>query len=215
MNVDNILVTDVVLNPDNPRKITDDKFMQLVESLLVFPKMLELRPAVLEGNNTVLGGNQRTKALLWIKDATKADILKRLNSQSKYQRMTDYEQEALMEYWQEWQQKPVVPVCYASNLTEEEQAEFLIKDNLGFGQWDWDMLANNWDENLLGEWGMDVWQPDQEKPSTAPNDKPTKDLSDECTDILQVVVDCKDEEEQEKLFNELQERGYLCRVLIL
>lgn len=161
MNVDNILVTDVVLNPDNPREITDDKFMQLVESLLVFPKMLELRPAVLEGNNTVLGGNQRTKALLWIKDATKADILKRLNAQSKYQRMTDYEQEALMEYWQEWQQKPVVPVCYASNLTEEEQAEFLIKDNLGFGQWDWDMLANNWDENLLGEWGMDVWQPDQ------------------------------------------------------
>lgn len=67
MNVDNILVTDVVLNPDNPREITDDKFMQLVESLLVFPKMLELRPAVLEGNNTVLGGNQRTKALLWIK----------------------------------------------------------------------------------------------------------------------------------------------------
>lgn len=217
MNLDNILVTDVVLNPDNPREITDDKFMQLVESLLVFPKMLELRPAVLEGNNTVLGGNQRTRALLWIKDATKADILKRLNAQSKYQRMTDYEQEALMGYWQEWQQKPVVPVCYASNLTEEEQAEFLIKDNLGFGQWDWDMLANNWDENLLGEWGMDVWQPDQEKtkPSKSSEDKPQKDLSNECTDVLQVVVDCKSEEEQEQLFKELQERGYLCRVLIL
>ena len=49
-----------------------------------------------------------------------------------------------------------VPVIKAENLTEEQQREFLIKDNVGFGEWDWDALANDWNPEELNEWGLDV-----------------------------------------------------------
>jgi hypothetical protein len=50
----------------------------------------------------------------------------------------------------------------ASDLTAEQKREFVIKDNVGFGDWDWDELANSWDEIQLAEWGLDVWQPEPE-----------------------------------------------------
>ena len=49
-----------------------------------------------------------------------------------------------------------VPIIVADQLTPEQQAEFIIKDNVGFGEWDWDLLANEWDETLLQEWGLDL-----------------------------------------------------------
>lgn len=51
-----------------------------------------------------------------------------------------------------------VPVIKASDLTPDEQRQFIIKDNVGFGEWDWDMLANEWDAAELADWGLDVWQ---------------------------------------------------------
>jgi len=44
----------------------------------------------------------------------------------------------------------------------EQELEFIIKDNVGFGEWDWDILANEWDNTQLGEWGLDVWQPEED-----------------------------------------------------
>lgn len=109
----------IVANPNNPRIIKDDKFKKLVQSIKDFPKMLELRPIVIDENNVVLGGNMRLRALqeLGIKE---------------------------------------VPVLYANDLTEEQKKEFIIKDNVGFGEWDWDVLANEWNEEELTEWGLDV-----------------------------------------------------------
>ena len=49
-----------------------------------------------------------------------------------------------------------VPVIVADNLTEEQQSEFIIKDNVGFGEWDWDILANEWDTEFLNDWGLDT-----------------------------------------------------------
>ena len=49
-----------------------------------------------------------------------------------------------------------VPVKQAKELTEEQKKEFIVKDNVGYGEWDWDDLANNWDEQLLTEWGLDI-----------------------------------------------------------
>tara|TARA_R100001594_G_scaffold31677_2_gene59059 strand:- start:3285 stop:4016 length:732 start_codon:yes stop_codon:yes gene_type:complete len=46
----------------------------------------------------------------------------------------------------------------AEGLTEEQKKEFIVKDNVGFGEWEWDMLANEWDSVQLAEWGLDVWQ---------------------------------------------------------
>ena len=50
----------------------------------------------------------------------------------------------------------------AEGWSEEQKAEFIIKDNVGFGEWDWDILANEWDNEKLNEWGLDVWQPDED-----------------------------------------------------
>lgn len=49
-----------------------------------------------------------------------------------------------------------VHIIKASNLSEAQQAEFIIKDNVGFGEWDWDMLANEYDEQDLRDWGLDL-----------------------------------------------------------
>ena len=49
-----------------------------------------------------------------------------------------------------------VPVIKVDDLTEEQQREFIIKDNVGFGEWDWDLLANEWDTDLLEDWGLEL-----------------------------------------------------------
>jgi ParB-like chromosome segregation protein Spo0J len=46
----------------------------------------------------------------------------------------------------------------ADELTDDQKRQFIIKDNVGFGEHDWDILANEWDSELLNEWGLDVWQ---------------------------------------------------------
>jgi DNA modification methylase len=49
-----------------------------------------------------------------------------------------------------------IPIIKASELTEQQQKEFIVKDNVGYGEWDWDDLANNWDVNELTDWGLDI-----------------------------------------------------------
>jgi DNA modification methylase len=49
-----------------------------------------------------------------------------------------------------------IPIVLADDWTQEQRDEFLIKDNIGFGEWDWDQLANEWDVELLDKWGLDV-----------------------------------------------------------
>jgi len=49
-----------------------------------------------------------------------------------------------------------IPIIKASLLTEEKQKEFIVKDNVGYGEWDWETIANEWDANELEEWGLDI-----------------------------------------------------------
>jgi hypothetical protein len=49
-----------------------------------------------------------------------------------------------------------IPIVLADDWTQEQRDEFLIKDNVGFGEWDWDQLANEWDAVKLDEWGMNI-----------------------------------------------------------
>ena len=99
-----------------------------------------------------------------------------------------------------------VPVIKAENLTEEQQREFLIKDNVGFGEWDWDALANDWDYKELVDWALDVpkmLDPEQfgEDFSLADGDKSpfqqmTFTLADEqATQIKNAIADIKLTEE--------------------
>ena len=114
-----IKISKVKTNPDNPRLIKDIKFKKLVNSIKEFPKMLELRPIVVNDDMIVLGGNMRLKAC---KEAGLKEVY----------------------------------IVKASELSAREQREFTIKDNVGFGEWDWDMLANEWDNKELNDWGLTV-----------------------------------------------------------
>ena len=49
-----------------------------------------------------------------------------------------------------------IPIIKAEDLTEEQQRQFIIKDNVSGGEWDWEILANEWDPVELTEWGLDV-----------------------------------------------------------
>jgi DNA modification methylase len=123
-------ITEIKLNPENPRFIKDDKFKKLVKSLTDFPEMADVRPIVVNKEMVIIGGNMRYKAM---KEAG-------------------------------WKQVPIEVVDW----DEEKQKEFVIKDNLGFGQWAWDELANNWDAEKLMDWGMDI--PDFEVKEEAQED---------------------------------------------
>ena len=49
-----------------------------------------------------------------------------------------------------------VPIIKAEQLTEEQQRQFIIKDNIGYGEWDWEMIANQWDSDELNNWSLDI-----------------------------------------------------------
>lgn len=100
-----------------------------------------------------------------------------------------------------------VYIIKADKLTEQQQEEFVIKDNSNFGEWDWDLLANQFDTRELIQWGIDVPKFDL--------DEDTKDLSDNIKESYRVEVELDSEEEQEKLYNELIDKGYICRLLTL
>lgn len=145
MNTENVKLSQIEVNSANPRIISDDKFHKLVNSILALPKMLELRPIVVDNTMVALGGNMRYRALMAIADMQPEELKDRLSSVKDFQKKTQAEQDALIEYWERWQDSPTAPVIKASELTEAEQREFIIKDNVGFGEWDMDMLANEWD----------------------------------------------------------------------
>ncbi len=112
-------ISEVKLNPKNPRVIKDYKFEKLVKSIKDFPEMLKLRPIVVNENNIILGGNMRYRASV---DAGLQEVY----------------------------------IVQANNLSEKQQEEFVIKDNSSFGEWDWDILANEWEIKELSEWGLDL-----------------------------------------------------------
>jgi len=109
-------------NPTNPRFIKDDRFKKLVKSIEEFPKMMALRPIIIDAEGMILGGNMRFKAL----------------KELGYKEIPD-----------EW-------VRRADELTDEEKRRFIIEDNVPFGEWDFDILANEWDSEELTAWGLDI-----------------------------------------------------------
>lgn len=88
--------------------------------------------------------------------------------------------------------------------------EIVVKDNGSFGAWDFDALANEWDDEPLTDWGVPAWeQPEESEP------KEKTDLSDQLEYNYRLEITCTDEKEQERLYNELTAKGYQCRVLTL
>lgn len=158
MKTEIVNLSQIQVNGANPRIIKDDKFEKLICSILVLPKMLELRPIVVDNTFVALGGNMRYRALTAISDMDEAELKSRLSDARDFQKKTAAEQDNLIEYWQRWKDKPTAHIIKATELSEEEQREFIIKDNVGYGEWDMDALANEWDAEELDDWGLDVWQ---------------------------------------------------------
>lgn len=158
MKTETVKLSQIALNSANPRTINKDKFEKLVNSILALPKMLDLRPIVVDNTMVALGGNMRYRALSAIAEMSDEELKERLSGIRDFQKKTQAEQDNLVEYWLRWKDKPTVPVIKASELTDAEQREFIIKDNVGFGEWDMDILANDWDSDDLVDWGVDVWQ---------------------------------------------------------
>lgn len=166
MNTKKVKISEVKVNPNNPRLIKDDKFRKLVNSIEEFPQMLDIRPIVVNKDMIVLGGNMRLKAC---KEAGLSEI----------------------------------PIIIADNLTEEQQREFLIKDNVSGGEWDWDLLANEWDSQLLEDWGIDLKFSKDDEEEEIPEEKtyiPT----------FRFEVTCSTEKEKNKLMADLLLKGYSC-----
>lgn len=158
MKTEQVKLSQVKANTANPRTITSDKFTKLVNSILVFPKMLELRPIVVDNKMLSLGGNMRGNALKAISKMTPEEVATRLSSLADFQSKSKPERDKLVEYWGKWLESPFAYIIKASELTEDEKKQFIVKDNVSYGQWDYDMLANGFDNKKLEDWGMDVWQ---------------------------------------------------------
>lgn len=99
-------------------------------------------------------------------------------------------------------------IIKANDLTEEQKHEFIVKDNVGFGEWDWSELANEWDTEKLEDWGLDL-------PIMLDSENELKDLSSTIDNLYRIEIMCKDEEHQENSYNKLIEEGYECRLLTL
>lgn len=155
MQTEEVALSRLTENKDNPRTITEEKFKKLVKSLLVFPRMLALRPIVVDETMTVLGGNMRLNALKHIVTMDKDTLRFTIQENDQF---TSGEVDALLKYWDGWRKKPTATIVNASDLTEAQKREFIIKDNVGFGDWDTNVLANQWDTDLLKDWGMSDWQ---------------------------------------------------------
>ena len=147
-------ITDLKANPKNPRIIKDDKFKKLVKSLQEFPEMMEKRPIVCV---TDIDGK-----LFPLGGNMRLKALQEL----KYKEIPD-----------EW-------VMLADEWTEEKRQEFVIKDNVGFGEWDWDALNTDWDLEQLADWGLDVpeWEDEEETPEAKEDDYEIPDTIE--TDIV-------------------------------
>jgi len=113
-------------NPKNPRIIRDDKFKKLVASIEGFPEMMEKRPMVCV-----------------------TDVDGKLFPLGGNMRLRAIQELGMKEIPDSW-------VTLADDWTEEKRAEFTIKDNASFGEWNYDDLANEWDAEQLSDWGVDV-----------------------------------------------------------
>ena len=149
-------VSQLKLNPSNPRKIQPDKLEKLMRSIESFPEMMKLRPIVYDPETMyVLGGNQRLAAIRKL---------------------------GMKEIPDEW-------AIAATDLTPEQQKEFVLRDNVQLGEWDFEILSTEFAEFDLGEIGMDMPEIDVKNPSFYDSDTTDEDV--ENTDISPKTNDDK------------------------
>jgi hypothetical protein len=141
-DIQQIPMSQLHVNPKNPRLIKDAAFRHLVKSLADCPELFNARPCICSdrsGKNIILGGNMRYMAAKELKYKT-------------------------------------VPAIIMSGLTEAQEREISIKDNGTFGEFDYDILSNEWSDLPLDEWGIKLPEILLNDPDEIPSDiVPEKD----------------------------------------
>ena len=167
--------------PSNPREIDKDKFDLLKANIKRYPEML----------------NYRGLIVYPLPDKDGKYII--LCGNMRYRAMTE-----LGTFTD-------APCQILESGTDIETLKaYTMLDNNSFGKYDWEKLANEWDEDQIEEWGVDL--PFKEASADTKNDK---DLSDKVGDTFEVVIECQSEKEQEIIYKKLAEEGYVCRILTL
>ena len=166
--IENINLHDLVENQDNPRTIEPQQMQKLVESILTFPKMLQMRPIVCNENRVILGGNMRFRALLNIEQMEGEAIKNAIETVAV--KLTDGEKQQLCSHWEKWKAEPKVEVVMADSLSDEETDEFIIKDNVYFGSWDEEKLKGAFDVDDMQRWGLNHWEIQQEATTYEPEE---------------------------------------------
>lgn len=146
-----LLIDKIKMNKDNPRKFTSVDIDAITKSIILFPKMLnEIRPIAVK-DNIVLGGNLRLKGLQQILNADFSFIQSIIDKSEK----SLTEKSDLTTFWNLFKQNKKFNFIIADNLNDNEVKEFIIKDNVSIGNWDFGMLLN-WDTDLLKDWGLEL-----------------------------------------------------------
>lgn len=193
MQAKTIKLSDLHLNtgqikdvPKNPRFIKDERYEALKKSIEDAPEMLQLRELVAYDNNGEL-----------------VDILGNM----RYRAMKELGYKD-------------APVKVLPTETDAKKLRaYIQKDNIAFGQNDWDLLGNEWDVEELQDFGLECeFLEDNEdmigNEDEGENDE-IEDFSSELTPQYKIEISFDNEEEQEKIYNELTERGLSCRILTL
>jgi len=158
-------VKELTINPINPRRIAIGQKRRLQQSIMLFPKMLTYRDIIVNKDNVVLAGNQRTTILKEILTSTPMDWMVILQENEKWQELTEKQRDAVIEYWKAWVENPLIEVTVA-DLSEEEEKELIIKDNNEFGEFDYGKLQQIYDEINLVNFGFDeglFYNPDEDE----------------------------------------------------
>ena len=100
-------------------------------------------------------------------------------------------------------------IIFPADTPTAKLKELVIKDNGNFGNWSFDALANEWDDLPLTDWGVPAWHTEEDE-----EEKEHEDISHKIDPVFQICIDCDNEEEQERIYNELKDT-YKCRVLTL
>lgn len=167
-------------HPDNPRVIKDSDYQSLKKSIILFPEMQTARPMVVNSSNQIIGGNQRRRAFQDILGMSLEEISAVIGTST-----TPIEPERvtfLIEFWDNFKTEKTVEV-HKVDWSEAKQKEFMIKDNVSNGDWDYDVLANDWDSLELNDWGVGVWE-QEDKEKSVLDDYPKKVTGDLQSDFV-------------------------------
>lgn len=155
-------ITDLKEHPINPRLIRDKRFKDLIKSLIQFPKMLPYSPIKYYPETMeVLAGNMRTRALRYLHECTQEELTQFIETAKDTSLPIEINEELWYEFWNDgeiWTDW-TLPVV---DLTEFERRQLMIKDNIPYGEPDWDILKEEWSDMDLVEMGMEeaAWTED-------------------------------------------------------